>query len=72
VILNLRFWQALVCALIGFVIIQVLKYTIGRPIIALERRLRQAVAGVPLSYRLQELVSVRHGKDEGKESGRVK
>ncbi len=72
VILHLHFRQALLCALIGFGIIQVLKYTIGRPIIALERWLRQAVAGVPLSYRLQELVSVRHGKDEGKGSGRVK
>jgi len=72
VILHLLFWQALVCALIGFGIIQVLKYTIGKPIIALERWLRQTVAGVPLSYRLQELVSVRDGKDSGKKSERVK
>jgi hypothetical protein len=65
-ILNLRFWQALVCALIGFGIIQLLKYTIGRPIVALERWLRQIIAGVPLSYRMQELVSVGDIKDEEK------
>ncbi len=72
VILNLSFWQALVCALIGFGIIQLLKYTIGRPIVALERWLRQIIAGVPLSYRMQELVSVGDIKDEGKEKGTVR
>lgn len=72
VILHLLFWQALVCALIGFGIIQVLRYTIGRPIVAFERWLRQTVAGVPLSYRMRELVSVSDAKDQGKKSGRVK
>ena len=72
VILHLLFWQALVCALIGFGIIQALKYTIGRPIVAFERWLRQIVAGVPLSYRLQELVAIRDGKDSDKKSEGLK
>ena len=66
VTLHLDFWQALACALLGWVLIQLLKYTIGRPIVALEHWLRQAAAGVPLSYRMQELVS-----DGGKRKGKV-
>src|SRR5690242_4026943 len=64
VILRLYFWQAVLCALIGFAMIQVLKYTIGRPIVALERWLKQTAAGVPLSNRMQELITVGM-KDEG-------
>lgn len=72
VILHLRFWQALVCALIGLGMIQLLRYTIGRPIGAFERWLRQTVAGVPLSYRMQELIStpMHSSKDGGKGKGR--
>lgn len=72
VILHLLFWQALVCALIGFGIIQLLRYTIGRPIVAFERWLRQTVAGVPLSYRMKELISIGDMKDQGKKNGRGK
>ena len=64
VILRLFFWQAVLCALIGFAMIQLLKYTIGRPIVALERWLKQMAAGVPLSNRMQELITVGI-KDEG-------
>jgi Yip1 domain len=56
VTLHLDFWQALFCALLGWAIILALQYTIGRPIVALQRWLRHAVAGVPLSTRVQELV----------------
>jgi len=37
VTLQLTFEQALVCALTGFAIIKALKYTIGRPVVALQR-----------------------------------
>lgn len=56
VTLHLDLRQALFCALLGWVIMLVLQYTIGRPIIALQRWLRRAVAGAPLSPRVQELV----------------
>ena len=56
--LNLSFTQALFCVLLGWVIIEVLKYTIGRPFIALDRWLRRAVAGTSLSGNMQELVRV--------------
>ena len=56
--LNLSFTQALFCVLLGWVIIEVLKYTIGRPFIALDRWLRRAVAGTSLSGNIQELVRV--------------
>jgi Yip1 domain len=58
VTLHLDFWQALVCALLGWVLIQLLKYTIGRPIVTLQRWLRQAVAGTKLSDQVHELVEV--------------
>lgn len=61
VTMHLRFSQALVCAFIGWVIIQILKYTIGRPILALERWLRQEVAGTSLSDQVQELVKLSNG-----------
>jgi len=58
VTLHLDLWQALFCALLGWAIILVLQFTIGRPIVALQRWLRRAVAGVPLSTHVQELVKV--------------
>lgn len=58
VTLHLDFWQALASALIGLIIIQALKYTIGRPAVALERWLRKVVAGTPLSGHVQELLGV--------------
>jgi hypothetical protein len=56
VTLHLDLQQALFCALLGWAIILVLQYTIGRPIVALQRWLRHAVAGVPLSNHVEELV----------------
>jgi hypothetical protein len=69
--MQLRFWQALVCALLGLVIIQLLSYTIGRPIIALEGWLRKAVAGAPLSATIQALVQVPKGNATDKSEGGV-
>ena len=58
VTLHLHFWLALVSGLSGLLLIQALKYTIGRPAEALERWLRKVVAGTSLSDRVQELVKV--------------
>jgi len=54
--LHLDLLQALFCALLGWAIILVLQYTIGRPIVAFQRWLRRTVAGVPLSTGVQEFV----------------
>jgi hypothetical protein len=45
VTLQLTFEQPLVCALTGFAIIKALKYTIGRPVVALQRWLEGMIAG---------------------------
>jgi len=71
VTMQLRFWQALVCALLGWVIIGLLRYTIGRPIIALEGWLRKEVAGAPLSANIQALVQVPNGNATDKSEGGV-
>lgn len=71
VTMQLQFWQALLYALLGLVIIQLLRYTIGRPIIALEGWLRKEVAGAPLSANIQALVQVPNGNATDKNEGGV-
>lgn len=55
--LHLDFWQALSAALLGLITIQVLKYTIGRPVVALERWLRKEAAGTAVSNSMRDLVA---------------
>jgi hypothetical protein len=69
VALGLNFMQALLCALLGWVIIEVLKYTIGRPFVALDRWLKRAVAGTSLSSNIEELVRVPGGNMMGENKG---
>ena len=42
-------WQALICSIFGWALVQVLKYTLGRPFVAIERWLRHITAGVDLA-----------------------
>jgi hypothetical protein len=69
VTLQLPFWQALVCALLGWALIELLTYTIGRPIVALRRWLRRTVAGASLIKREQELVKVPSANTADKNTG---
>ena len=54
--MSLNIWQALVCAIFGFVFLLVLKYTLGRPFIALEHWIRRATAGVSSTVEVKDLV----------------
>jgi len=54
--MSLNIWQALVCAIFGFVFLLVLKYTLGRPFIALEHWIRRTTAGVSSTVEVKDLV----------------
>ncbi|MBV9232391.1 MAG: hypothetical protein JOZ18_23990 [Chloroflexi bacterium] len=58
VTLQLQLWQALLCTLCGWLIYQLVKFTLGRPILAMSRWLRRSVAGVPLSLKVQNLAEM--------------
>ena len=45
---NLLAWQALVCSLLGWVVLQLLQRTVGRPVVTAARWLRQRVSGTQL------------------------
>lgn len=49
VMMGLVLWQALICSIFGWALVQVLKYTLGRPFVAIERWLRRITAGVNLT-----------------------
>jgi len=55
-ITHLVLWQAFLCNLLGWAVVEALQRTIGRPIIALNKWIRQAAAGVPLAVQAQDLV----------------
>jgi hypothetical protein len=55
VTLGLGFWQVLLCTLFGWLIFQLLKYAIGKPITTLVNRLFRLSIGVPISVRVRIL-----------------
>ena len=57
--LDLEFWQALLASGLGWVIIQLWRRTIGRPIYGLGRWLQRRAAGVPLEHTLADLAMLR-------------
>lgn len=57
-VFNFAFWQALVCSALGWLIIQVLSRTVGRPLLALELRLRRATAGAPLRFGGADMIAL--------------
>jgi hypothetical protein len=59
VTLGLRLWQALLCTLFGWLIFQLLKYAIGKPITTLVNRLFRTSIGVPISVRVNILTEDR-------------
>lgn len=58
VTLQLQLWQALLCTLCGWLIYELVKFTLGRPVLAMTRLLRHSVAGVPLSLKVQDLAEI--------------
>lgn len=55
VTLDLSLTQALACSALGWLLWQALQRTVGRPVIALSKRLKRLTAGVPLTTTRQEL-----------------
>ncbi|MCB0176210.1 MAG: hypothetical protein KDJ97_37280 [Anaerolineae bacterium] len=57
-------WQAVLCAAIGLGIIFALRLTIGKPVLWLMRRLRNAAAGKPLQLDLAKIFYSNEANDE--------
>jgi hypothetical protein len=57
-ITHLEYWVAFFCTLLGWVIIEMLQRTLGRPIVGLNHWLRRVTAGVPLSVRASDLLKI--------------
>lgn len=57
--IGLETWQAIVASGLGWIIIQLWRRTIGRPLYALGRWLQRRAAGVALEYTPQDLPSLR-------------
>ncbi len=53
--LDLNLWQALLCTFLGWLLLQVLQRTVGRPFVGGLRWLRRRVAGAPLVTSRKEL-----------------
>ncbi len=53
--LDLSLWQAVAASGLGWILIQLWRRTLGRPILALERWFQRRTVGVPLDSRLQEI-----------------
>ena len=62
VVLDLSVRQAVLCSGLGWLLLQVLKSTIGRPIIGLTRVLRRYVAGVELTKLKVLLEQLQYGQ----------
>jgi hypothetical protein len=58
--LGLEMWQAAVASGLGWLLIQIWRRTLGRPIYALGRWLQRRAAGVPLQFTLRDIQKLRH------------
>ena len=57
--LGLETWQAVVVSGVGWLLLQLWRRTIGRPVYALGRWLQRRAAGVPLDFTLADLPVLR-------------
>lgn len=57
--LELETWQAIVVSGVGWLLLQLWRRTIGRPVYALGRWLQRRAAGVPLDFTLADLPVLR-------------
>ena len=53
--LDLTFWQALASTLLGWLLLQLVQRTVGRPLVGGVRWLRRRVAGAPMATSREEL-----------------
>lgn len=61
IMLGLPLWQALVSAALGWLVLQGLQRSIGRPVLAVARWLRRRAAGVEVKTRRQDLARLLDG-----------
>lgn len=61
--LELTLWQAVACSGVGWLLVQIVRRTLGRPLLALERWAENRAAGVPLRWKIEDLRWVRLPED---------
>jgi hypothetical protein len=57
--LGLVMWQAIAASGLGWLLLQIWRNTLGRPVYALGRWIEQRAAGVPLRYRATDVAKLR-------------
>lgn len=57
--LNLTIWQAAACSSVGWLLVQVVRRTLGRPLLAFERWAENRAAGVTLRWRMEDVARLR-------------
>ncbi len=57
--LGLTLWQAAACSGVGWLLVQITRRTLGRPLLAFERWAESWAAGVPLRWTMDDLRRVR-------------
>ena len=57
--MHLEIWQAVVLAGTGWILLQTMRRTIGRPVMRWQRRLASRAAGVSFVFRKQDVTRVR-------------
>ena len=60
---GLATWQAIVTSGLGWILIQIWRRSIGRPIYAFGHWMKRRAAGNPLALTLQDISSLRHASD---------
>lgn len=57
--LNLSFWQAVACSGVGWLLVQIWRRTLGRPLLRFELWLRRRTTGVPMLWTTHDLGRLR-------------
>jgi hypothetical protein len=57
--LNLTVWQAVACSGVGWLLVQIWRRTLGRPLLRFELWLRRRTAGVPMLWTSHDLSQLR-------------
>lgn len=57
--LDITVWQAVACSGLGWLLVQIWRRTLGRPVLALERWAQRRAAGTPLRWTLRDVSRVR-------------
>jgi hypothetical protein len=57
--LDLTIWQAVACSGLGWLLVQLWRRTLGRPLLRFELWLRRRTAGVPMLWTLRDLSELR-------------